>query len=694
MRKKAWGIMGIVYMLVMLCGHVQAGAMSITQAEYGMGYVKDGEDSSDAKPIFEDADRVILSSGEDDYYRTAKLPAIRSQGKYGICWAVSAISLLEINMMKNGYTEDDYSEMHLAYFTYHSAEDALSGLYGDERSDKGTKFWLTGGGNFTMAAATLKNWKGAAAEELVPMNAETEEAINKNGLPIAYAFEDVAYMENYYLINMTEPAGVKQAVVDFGAVAISYYMDGAVNNKTDNYNPDTGAYYCSKEMQINHGGVIVGWDDNYPAANFSTTPGADGAWIVRNSWGEEYGDEGYFYLSYEDKTIDALGLAAEAVPASAYQHNYQYDGAVYSRDVNAKAANVFTVKGNPGGAERLSAVSFVACDANNRYEVRIYRNLTDVSNPESGELVSSLEGETSYAGCYTVKLPHTIYLDEGDNFSVVVSLTDAEGKIGAISAERNYLGSRYNFESHAEAGQSFRYTDDGWLDYGQANNANIRIKAYTVDTAVKVSAPYEGYSGLAMAGDGQWYYFVNGCSDDTFTGLGFVNDNWWYVQGGRIDFTYTGLVYYNNDWWYVENGCVNFNYNGLAFVNDNWWYVVNGKIDFTYCGLVFFNNDWWYVQGGMIDFAYNNVYYFNDTWWYIENGKVNFGYNGLAYTAFNDKWWYVENGEITFGYAGIAFVNERFWYVQRSEIVFAFSGQITVDGIVYEVVNGEVKLPF
>ena len=686
-------IIGTIYMLAMLCGSVEAGAVAMAQAEYGMGYVKDGESSSDAKRIGGEEDRVILSSGEESFYRTANLPAIRSQGKYGICWAVSAISLLEINMMKNGYAEDDYSEMHLAYFTYHSAEDVLGGLYGDERTDKGGKFWLTGGGNFTMAAATLKNWKGAAEEELVPMNEETEEEIDKNGLPATCAFDDVVYMENYYLINMTEPAGIKQAVVDYGAVAISYYMDGAVNHKTDNYNPDTAAYYCPADMPINHGGVIVGWDDDYPASNFSTTPAKGGAWIVRNSWGTEYGEEGYFYLSYEDKTIDSLGLAAEAVPASSYQHNYQYDGAVYSREVEAKAANVFTVKGNPGGAERLAAVSFVACDANNTYRVQIYKNLSNASDPESGELVSTLEGTTSYAGCYTVALPHTIYLDEGQNFSVVVSLTDAEGNMNAISAERNYQGSRYDFKSHAEAGQSFWHENGGWSDYSQANDANIRIKAYTVDTAVKVSAPYAGYNGLAMAGDGQWYYFVNGCSDDTFTGLGFVNNAWWYVANGKIDFAYSGLVYFNEAWWYVENGCVNLNYNGLAFVNNNWWYVVNGRIDFSYCGLVFFDNEWWYVQGGMIDFSYNNVYYFNDTWWYIENGRVNFGYNGLAYTAFNDKWWYVENGEITFGYHGIASVNDKCWYIQRSEIIFTFTGQIDVEGVIYSVVNGEVKLP-
>jgi len=477
MRKKAWGIMGIVYMLVMLCGHVQAGAMSITQAEYGMGYVKDGEDSSDAKPIFEDADRVILSSGEDDYYRTAKLPAIRSQGKYGICWAVSAISLLEINMMKNGYTEDDYSEMHLAYFTYHSAEDALSGLYGDERSDKGTKFWLTGGGNFTMAAATLKNWKGAAAEELVPMNAETEEAINKNGLPIAYAFEDVAYMENYYLINMTEPAGVKQAVVDFGAVAISYYMDGAVNNKTDNYNPDTGAYYCSKEMQINHGGVIVGWDDNYSKENFSVSLEGDGAFICQNSWGSSFGEQGFFYISYYDTNIGTHNVSYTRIdPVDNYDHIYQSDlcgwiGQLgYSKE-SIFGANVYTAESD----EILEAISFYATGKASEYELFVVPNFTDMES--LNERIPVASGKLSNAGYYTIDFKQDIMVDEGQKYAIILHMITPDA-VHPLAIE--YVADKATANVITDDGEGYiSMNGSDWENVKDVIDCNLCIKAFS-----------------------------------------------------------------------------------------------------------------------------------------------------------------------------------------------------------------------
>ena len=59
--------------------------------------------------------------------------------------------------------------------------------------------------------------------------------------------------------------------------------------------------------------LAVGWDDNYSAKNFAPASHvtSDGAWIVKNSWGDKWGDNGYFYLSYEDKNIcDLLTLSA------------------------------------------------------------------------------------------------------------------------------------------------------------------------------------------------------------------------------------------------------------------------------------------------------------------------------------------------------------------------------------------------
>ena len=45
---------------------------------------------------------------------------------------------------------------------------------------------------------------------------------------------------------------------------------------------------------LNHDSVIVGWDDDFPKENFNMDLEGDGAFICTNSWGEDFGDQGYF----------------------------------------------------------------------------------------------------------------------------------------------------------------------------------------------------------------------------------------------------------------------------------------------------------------------------------------------------------------------------------------------------------------
>ena len=112
--------------------------------------------------------------------------------------------------------------------------------------------------------------------------------------------------------------------------------------------------------------------------NSGSRPSRDGAWIVKNSWGNQEGSNGYTYISYEDKSLCEF-VAGQFVKASEYKYNYFYDGSanpgILKLKKGQKFANVFTAKkGSAKKKELIKAVNLVTWSANVKYSIQIYRN--------------------------------------------------------------------------------------------------------------------------------------------------------------------------------------------------------------------------------------------------------------------------------------------------------------------------------
>ena len=339
-----------------------------------------------------------------------------------------------------------------------------------------------------MAANSLLDWEGAVNEKVVPYTIDYIRQVENEQLDDSLAYgKDVAHVQNFYRVNITSRDDVKKAVMDYGAVSISYWSDQSSDWSTDNYNSSTAAYYCPNAYTSNHAVTIVGWDDDYSADNFATTPDGNGAWIVRNSWGSYYGKEGYFYLSYYDKSIYTVGYALEAELSDNYDNNYQYDGAMLYGYMgyggSNKYANIFEAKANQDGSENIKAVSFMTGRSTNlNYTVSIYTNLTDETNPESGTLAAQKSGITTYDGTYTVNLDSPVEINEGNKFSVVVEVRNASGKTSYLAYERSMQSGRAGYwcTASAKENQSFIATPYGyWDDFGKARSCNFIIKAFT-----------------------------------------------------------------------------------------------------------------------------------------------------------------------------------------------------------------------
>lgn len=149
-------------------------------------------------------------------------------------------------------------------------------------------------------------------------------------------------------------------ILRYGGVESSLYM--SIENAWDSsedYAPGTSSYYYTGDEKPNHDVVIVGWDDNYSRENFSHMPENNGAFLCRNSWGEEFGDKGYFYVSYEDSNLGNNSVIYTRLDgADNYDGIYQSDllgwvGTLGYKEPSAWFSNVYTA----GADEILKAGS-------------------------------------------------------------------------------------------------------------------------------------------------------------------------------------------------------------------------------------------------------------------------------------------------------------------------------------------------
>ena len=498
---------------------------------------------------------------------TGAVTAVRLQ-RGNSCWAFSSLGAGEASLLSKGAVPQmtDLSEAQLVHFFYHPVTDPLGNTAGDGNYNISGQSEFAVGSNTIFSTFALADWVGAAEESLMPFASYSED----DSYPDTYAYADTAHLQNAYWINFKDTDAVtvvKQMIKKYGGAAVNLYFGTAY------YNSSTAAYYAPLDPSRgnNHSVTVVGWDDTYSRENFKAgcQPQEDGAWIVKNSYGTSWGQDGYFYLSYEDSAVNtqntnsnrARAYIFDFEPAGTYDYNYQYDGSsgaynATSDDAAAKIesgasiANVFCA-GAPGNdAEVLKAVSFALYDTACTYQIQIYKNLTDLSDPHSGtpQLSEPLEGGTSYAGYYTIPFGQEIVLRKGETFSVVITLQKENGgRIGYFVDKTYTNGNWIKFVNQTEPGQSFRLTDDGWEDlsgYGMT----ARIKAFTTGGARVITA-------MSVLPDTKMQQKENGFELTLEPGETYQTVYSFYP----VDLVPQGLVYQSTDpqvAWVDENGMV------------------------------------------------------------------------------------------------------------------------------------------
>ena len=477
-----------------------------------------------------------------DYVTPAK-----SQGNFGLCWAFATIACAEADAIKNHSAPNDLdlSEWHLAYFAY-QGERANTG---DSVSPvDGVNYYEVGGYDY-LSACVLSSWVGLADESVAPYSVLEEDRTAT--LPQDKMDDSSYYIKNVLMYDVKEqPDLVKKAIMQYGAVAVSY------NASTSYLNSLTYSQYCSNTSLVaNHEVVIVGWDDDYSRNNFKfmNRPSSNGAWLVRNSWGANWGLNGYFWLSYEDVTLTG-GTVFDVVPNTEYDYNYQHDGGVSQSYMDnasfcSPVANVFTANGEEViegvGVATLDGVGDAKFDDDGiPYSLKIYVNPNSLPTGNVGfeftNLVHEQEGVFLAEGFSTIDLTKDVYLKEGDVFVAVIDTDayiacDMTSEIKAYDANGNLL-TLANSNATCAPGQSYYTNSNGvWRDAGVRASYpfNVRVKVFT-------SLVQKGVATVSSNPTVSAIYYGQKISDITIIGgqvidsiTGWVLDGVWSISNSN-----------------------------------------------------------------------------------------------------------------------------------------------------------------
>lgn len=328
-------------------------------------------------------------------------PPVKDQGEMNNCWAFAGTGALEAALLPE--EELWFSTDHM---TYHNT-------YAISPED---------GGAYAMAVAYLTAWKGPVTEAEDPSG----DGISPDNLTAAKQVLGVRFPD-YKDYN-----AIKQTILLYGGVESSLYMDFAEGESSSaSYDPSLNSYCYMGETEPNHDVVIIGWDDSYPAENFVRKPEGDGAFICQNSWGETFGENGIFYVSYYDSNIGGCNAAYTRIENAGYfDALYQSDLCGWTGQLGYASeegwfANVFTA----GEQERLEAVGFYTTGMDSTYEVYLVPEFRDVYALNDRVFITN--GYLQYAGYHTIefdqevkeRLTGVLHLQAGRKFAVVVHLT-------------------------------------------------------------------------------------------------------------------------------------------------------------------------------------------------------------------------------------------------------------------------------
>ncbi len=274
-------------------------------------------------------------------------------------------------------------------------------------------------------------------------------------------------------------------------------------------------YTDNVNAAVSHAVTIIGWDDNYSASNFlpGKQPPADGAWIVRNSWSADYGNDGYFYLSYYDQTITApesfdfvvsdIDNRTSSVGIMGYDYMQTAAVSVVRMEDYVGLANIFTIDQDVV----LSSISMMTADLNTNVSASVYLLNENATSPTDGTMLDIVTDTYLFGGYHRIALNYNYVIPAGSKISVVqmqrsevdgekvynipytAATNEAYMKAQRIVEQDEAYQSNSWIEGRIGKGESLIQLDGEWMDW-----ADVIAQLQSSSPA----ASYLSYDNLSM----------------------------------------------------------------------------------------------------------------------------------------------------------------------------------------------------